>query len=284
MFHTRSALLLGCGYVAKATAPLLLAQGFRITGTTRSPEKAAELEASGLHPLVNPDARALRDAMAAVSHILVSAPPGENGDPFLELVDGSVDLPHLEWLGYLSTTGVYGDAGGGRVDETTPPRPVDERSRRRLAAEQGWLAMSDETRIFRLAGIYGPGRSALERVREGSARRIIKTGQVFSRIHVEDIATALMASVARPDVAGPFNLADELPTPQADVVACAAELLGVDPPPLEDFKTAEMSPMLRSFYAASRRVSSAATRHALGWTLKYPTYREGLSAIYAASI
>ncbi|GJL96815.1 MAG: NAD(P)-dependent oxidoreductase [Hyphobacterium sp.] len=284
MFHTRSALLLGCGYVAKATAPLLAAQEFQVTGTTRSPEKAAELDAAGLHPLVNPDVRALKDAMAAASHILVSAPPGETGDPFLELFDHRTSLPNLDWLGYLSTTGIYGDARGEWVDEFTPPNPADERSRRRLVAEQDWCALSDKTRIFRLAGIYGPGRSALERVRDGSARRIIKPGQVFSRIHVDDIATALMASISRPDVAGPFNLADDLPAPQADVVAFAAELLRVEPPPLEDFETAEMSAMLRSFYAVSRRVSSETTRKRLGWTPTYPTYRDGLRAIYAASI
>jgi nucleoside-diphosphate-sugar epimerase len=283
MFHTRSALLLGCGYVAKATAPLLIAQGFDVTGTTRSPEKAAELDAAGIRPLVSPDAKMLGDAMAASTHILVSAPPSESGDPFLELMNPAADLPHLDWLGYLSTTGVYGDAGGGVVDETTPPSPMDDRSLRRLSAEQGWQALSHRVRLFRLAGIYGPGRSAVERVRDGSARRIVKAGQVFSRIHVDDISTALMASMARPDVAGPFNLADAEPSSQADTVAFAAQLLGVDPPLLEDFSTAEMSPMLRSFYAASRRVSSEATQKALGWTLKYPTYRDGLSAIYAAS-
>ncbi len=222
--------------------------------------------------------------MAAATHILVSAPPTEGGDPFLEMIGNGVDLPDLEWLGYLSTTGVYGDAGGGVVDETTPPNPADVRSRRRQAAEQGWQALSDTTRIFRLAGIYGPGRSALDRVRDGSARRIVKPGQVFSRIHVDDIATALMASMACPAIEGPFNLADSEPSAQADVVAFAAQLLGVDPPPLEDFGCAEMSPMLRSFYAVSRRVSSDATRRALGWTLKYPTYREGLKALYDASI
>jgi len=284
MFHTRSALLLGCGYVAKATAPLLIAQGFDVIGTTRSPEKAVKLDAAGIRPLVNPDVKALGDAMAASTHILVSAPPGENGDPFLAMMDRSADLPRLDWLGYLSTTGVYGDAGGGWVDETTPPNPIDDRSRRRLAAEQGWQVLSDCVWIFRLAGIYGPGHSALERVRDGTARRIIKADHVFSRIHVDDIATALMASMARPDVTGPFNLADAEPSSQAETVAFAAQLLGVDPPPLEDFGSAEMSPMLRSFYAASRRVSSEVTQNTLGWALKYPNYRDGLRAIYAASI
>ncbi|MEE2527319.1 SDR family oxidoreductase [Hyphobacterium sp. HN65] len=282
MSYTRSALLLGYGYVAKATAPLLAKAGFSLAGTTRSGEKAEQMQADGIAPLVNPDAEALRAAMMAATHILVSVPPGPEGDPVLAMA-GQPDLPRLEWLGYLSTTGVYGDAGGGRVDETTPPAPADERSRRRLAAERGWQALSDRTRIFRLSGIYGPGRSALDRLKDGKARRIIKPGQVFSRIHVDDIAATLMASIARPDVPGPFNLADAAPRPQADVVAYAAGLLGIEPPPEEDFATAEMSPMMRSFYASSRRVSGEATRKALGVELEYPSYREGLSAIYAAS-
>lgn len=280
MFHTRSALLLGYGYVAKATAPLLAAEGFSLTGTTRSLEKAAGMTAAGITPLVDPDAGQLRAAMQAATHILVSVPPGAEGDPVLDAT-GQPDLPQLQWLGYLSTTGVYGDADGGRVDETTPPAPADDRSVRRLDAEQGWQALSDKTRIFRLSGIYGPGRSALDRLKDGSARRIVKPGQVFSRIHVDDIAATLMASIARPDVPGPFNLADAAPSPQADVVAHAARLMGVEPPPEEDFETAEMSAMLRSFYASSRRVSGEATRRALGVELNYPTYREGLNAIYA---
>ncbi|WP_394693502.1 SDR family oxidoreductase [Hyphobacterium sp.] len=284
MTHTRSALLLGFGYVAKATAPHLRAAGFQLTGTSRSIEKSREMRALGVAPLIDPATGDLREAMAGASHILVSVPPGETGDPVLEALGGDVDLSGLDWLGYLSTTGIYGDADGGWVSEATPPAPVEARSVRRLEAERAWQALSDKTRIFRLAGIYGPGRSALEKVQAGTARRIVKPGQVFSRIHVDDIAAALMASIARPEAAGPFNLADEMPAPQADVTAFAAELLGVDPPPVEDFDTAEMSAMMRSFFSSSRRVSSEATRAALGWTLQYPTYRDGLQAIYAASI
>ncbi len=284
MTHTRSALLLGYGYVAKATAPLLRAQGFLLSGTTRLVTKASEMAGQGIAPLIDPDADELRAAMADATHILVSVPPGEAGDPVLERLTPLPEFPKLEWLGYLSTTGVYGDAAGGRVDEDTPPDPAETRSQRRLAAEQGWQHVSDRTRIFRLAGIYGPGRSVLDRLRDGTARRIVKPGQVFSRIHVADIAAALMASIARPDISGPFNLADEAPAPQADVTAYAAELLGIDPPPAEAFETAEMSAMMRSFFSSSRRVASEKTRAQLGWALKYPTYREGLKAIYSASI
>lgn len=284
MSLTRSALLLGFGYVAKATAPHLRAAGFQLAGTSRSIEKSNEMRAVGVTPLIDPAVDELREAMAAASHILVSVPPGETGDPVLEALGGDVDLSALDWLGYLSTTGVYGDAQGGWVTEDTPPAPAEARSMRRLEAEQAWQTLSDRTRIFRLSGIYGPGRSALDRVQAGTARRIVKPGQVFSRIHVDDIAAALMASIARPDIPGPFNLADDAPAAQADVTAFAARLLGVDPPPVEDFKTAEMSAMMRSFFSSSRRVSSEATRAALGWTPKYPDYRKGLQAIYDASI
>lgn len=284
MTHTRSALLLGYGYVAKATAPLLRAQGFSLAGTTRSSAKAGEMRAQSVAPLLNPAADVLRTAMMDATHVLVSVPPGEAGDPVLETVSPPPGLPKLEWLGYLSTTGVYGDAGGGRVNESTPPDPAEKRSQRRLAAERAWDMFSDRTRIFRLAGIYGPGRSALDRLKDGTARRIVKPGQVFSRIHVDDIATALMASIAWPDVRGPFNLADDEPASQADVAEYAADMLGIAPPPEEAFETAEMSAMMRSFFSSSRRVSSETTRAQLGWALKYPTYREGLKAIYSASI
>lgn len=284
MTHSRSALLLGYGYVAKVTAPLLRAQGFSLSGTTRSPEKAAAMRAVGIAPLLDPDADALRNAMAEATHILVSVPPGASGEPVLDRLTSPLNLPKLEWLGYLSTTGVYGDAAGAWVDEDTPPAPSEPRSQRRLAAEKAWQAVSARTRLFRLAGIYGPGRSALDRLKDGTARRIVKPGQVFSRIHVDDIAAALMASIDRPDIPGPFNLADTEPAPQADVIAYAADLLRIEPPPEEAFETAEMSAMLRSFFSSSRQVSSRKTRAQLGWALQYPTYRDGLKAVYGASI
>ena len=284
MLHTRSALLLGYGYVAKATAPLLQAAGFQVVGTSRSIEKLDDMRALGVESLIDPATGDLREAMALASHILVSVPPGETGDPMLEALGGDVDLSGLDWLGYLSTTGVYGDAEGDWVTEETSPAPIALRSKQRLEAERTWQKLSDMTRVFRVSGIYGPNRSALDRVQAGTARRIVKPGQVFSRIHVDDIAAALMASIARPDVTGPFNLADDAPASQAEVTAFAAGLLGVDPPPLEVFETAEMSAMTRSFFSSSRRVSSAASQKALGWALKYPDYRAGLQAIYDASI
>ena len=284
MLHTRSALLLGYGYVAKATAPLLLAQDFFVTGTSRSPEKTDEMATAGVVPIIRSNPDELRTLMASATHILVSVPPDEAGDPVLMALGGGVDLPRLEWLGYLSTTGIYGDASGDWVMENTLPAPAEARSQRRLTAERGWQTLTPKTRIFRLSGIYGSNRSALDRVRAGTARRIVKPGQVFSRIHVDDIAAALMASIAQPDVLGPFNLADDSPASQAEVTAFAAKLLGVAPPPLETFETAEMSAMMRSFFSSSRRVSSEQTRTALGWTLKYPNYRAGLQAIYDASI
>lgn len=282
MTHTRSLLLLGFGYVAKATAVRLTGQDVSITATTRSAEKAAEMVMSGISPLINATRDELHAALLTATHVLVSAPPDKSGDPLLPLLEDA-DAPRLQWLGYLSTTGVYGDTDGGWVEESTPVSPAEPRSERRVTAEQGWRCFSPCTRIFRLAGIYGPGRSALERVRSGQARRIVKPGQVFSRIHVEDIVTALLASMDRPDVKGPFNLADDEPAPQADVVAYAADLLDVVPPPEESFKTAEMSDMMRSFFSSSRRVSSRQTREMLGFELAYPTYRKGLTAIYSAS-
>ncbi|WP_420430628.1 SDR family oxidoreductase [Hyphobacterium sp.] len=280
MTHVRSALLLGCGYVAKATAPLLRDAGFALTGTTRTAAKADGLRRLGIEPLIEPGPAALVAALQAASHVLVSVPPDAAGDPLLAQI-GKPELPRLEWLGYLSTTGIYGDANGGWVDETTPPAPGEARSQRRLAAERKWLELTGRTRIFRLAGIYGPGRSALDKLADGSARRIVKTGQVFSRIHVADIARTVMASIAQPDIEGPFNLADGEPAPHADVVSFAAGLMGVDPPPLEKFEDADMSAMLRSFYDSSRRVSGEKTRRELGVDLAFPTYREGLAAIYS---
>jgi nucleoside-diphosphate-sugar epimerase len=188
----------------------------------------------------------------------------------------------LEWIGYLSTTGVYGDRAGGWVDETAELRPVNARSRWRVEAEAAWAASGLPVEIFRLAGIYGPGRSAFDRLREGRAQRIVKQGQIFSRIHVDDIAAALAASIAAPRPAVVWNLADDEPAPPEDVIAYAAELLGLPVPPAIPFEEAELSPMARSFYAESKRVSNRRLRETLGVALAHPTYREGLRAILAA--
>ncbi|MEM1066115.1 MAG: SDR family oxidoreductase, partial [Pseudomonadota bacterium] len=194
--------------------------------------------------------------------------------------------PHLEWVGYLSTTGVYGDHGGGWVDEHTALTPATKRGEMRRVAEAAWQALAVETglplHIFRLAGIYGPGRGPFAKVRAGTARRIVKEGQVFSRIHVEDIAQVLAASIARPKPGAIYNLCDDDPAPPQDVIAHAAELLGLPLPPAIAFEEAELSPMARSFYAESKRVRNDRIKEELGVTLHYPSYRDGLAALLAA--
>ncbi|HAH10633.1 MAG TPA: NAD(P)-dependent oxidoreductase [Alphaproteobacteria bacterium] len=281
--------LLCCGlsYTAGAWVPALSAQGWRLAASVRSPEKAAAVEGQGITPEpLDATGRLPERALEGVTHLLVSAPPGAQGDPILpSLAEADAGaLRSLAWIGYLSTTGVYGDHGGGWVTEETPVSPASERGRRRVQAERGWaafgLAAGVAVQVFRLPGIYGPGRSQIEALREGTARRIKKPGQFFSRIHVEDIAGALSAAIARPGP-GVFNLCDDEPAPPDEVVAYAAGLLGVTAPPEEPFETAQttLSEMARSFYAESKRVSNAKAKRDLGWCPRYPTYREGLSAI-----
>lgn len=277
MTDTMKLLLLGHGYVARATAQALAARA-RLMATTRDASAADALRAQGITPVFPAhDPAALAEAVREASHILVSAPPGEAGDPFLPLINP--DALKARWVGYLSTTGVYGDRRGGWAFEWDAPSPTQERSVKRLEAEQGWQAAG--ARIFRLAGIYGPGRSALDALREGRARRIIRHGHVFSRIHVDDIASALVLAVARPETSGVFNLADDCPSSQSAVVEEAARLLGVEPPMEEVFDKGAMPAMLASFYAESRRVSNARARQVLGWRPCFPSYREGLAAIHA---
>ncbi|WP_439123769.1 SDR family oxidoreductase, partial [Marivita sp.] len=215
----------------------------------------------------------------------VSAGPTETGDPTLSLIktDITAQAARANWVGYLSTTGVYGDAKGDWVDESAPLSPATERGRRRVNAEAAWAAIPDlPLHIFRLAGIYGPGRGPFTKVRDGTARRIIKPGQVFSRIHVEDIAQVLEASMADPKPGTVYNLCDDDPAPPQDVIAHAATLLGVAAPPETPFEQAELSPMARSFYAESKRVRNDRIKSDLGVTLKYPDYRAGLAAVLAA--
>ncbi len=283
---TGTLLSLGHGYSARALARRLLPQGWRIRGTTRSAEGAAALAAEGVEPLVWPG-QPLAPAVAQATHLLVSIPPGEGGDPVLAAERPALAAAgHLAWAGYLSTTGVYGDHAGGWVDETTPPAPATARGAARLAAERAWQAVAAEAgfplTIFRLAGIYGPGRSPFARIRDGTARRILKPGQVFSRIHVDDIAAALAAAMAAPRAGAVYNLCDDEPAPPEDVLTHAAALLGLPPPPAEPFETARLSPMARSFYAESKRVRNDRLRRELGVALAFPTYREGLAATLAA--
>lgn len=275
-------LCVGAGYVAQALAERLLQRGWRVLGTTRDAARKSALAEIGIEPESWPPSSS---ALAEATHVLSSAAPDERGDPALRAIGRDLAANSaLKWVGYLSTTGVYGDQGGGWVDEDHPLNPAPGRSARRAAAEAEWRASGLPTHIFRLAGIYGPGRAPFERIRAGAARRIVKEGQVFSRIHRDDIAAALLASIDRPAPGAIYNLSDDLPAPPQDVIAHAADLLGVAAPPEVRFEDAEMSPMARSFYAESRRVSNRRLREELGVRLAYPTYREGLAATLAEEV
>jgi nucleoside-diphosphate-sugar epimerase len=274
----------GHGYSAQVLARRLMARGWRVIGTTRSTKKAEAISATGAEAVIWPPAKS-GPLLDLATHILVSAGPDAGGDPVLGRCAGALSArgDQFDWVGYLSTTGVYGDRGGGWVDETSVCEPATERGKWRLDAEQEWLGYWHETglpvHIFRLAGIYGPGRGPFAKLRAGTARRIVKPGQVFSRIHVEDIATVLEASIARPHPGTIYNVCDDEAAPPEDVIAHAAELLGLPVPPAEVFDGAAMTPMARSFYAESKRVSNARIKSELRVELAYPTYREGLAAL-----
>ena len=281
-------LVLGCGYSGRAIGERLALAGARVRGTTRSRERHDALRTRGIEPLAFGGERAGDEPLAAVAeatHLVMSIAPGEAGDPAVALLAEAIKAaPRLAWIGYLSTVGVYGDHGGAWVDEETVPRPVSARSRQRVEAENLWMTMALERgtpiAILRLSGIYGPGRNPLVALREGRARRLVKPGQVFNRIHVADIAGATEL-LARRGTNGLVNVTDDEPAPPQDVVAHAAALLGVEPPPETDFETADLSPMARSFYGESKRVSNAKLK-ALGYAPRYPTYREGLAALVEA--
>lgn len=280
----RTLLSFGHGYSARALAARLLPQGWRIFGTTRNALKAEALAAEGIVPVLWPEGD-LSAALEAATHLLISAGPDGAGDPVLARHRDAITriAPRLDWVGYLSTTGVYGDHQGGWVDEETPLTPSTRRGRMRVEAEEQWRAVPGlPLHVFRLAGIYGPGRGPFEKVRDGTARRIIKPGQVFSRIHVEDIAQVLEASMLRPDPGAIYNLCDDDPAPPQDVIAHAAELLGLPLPEEIAYESAEMTEMARSFYAESKRVSNRRIKEDLGVRLLYPDYRKGLRALLAA--
>jgi nucleoside-diphosphate-sugar epimerase len=277
----------GLGYTAQALAAQLAVEGWRIAGTTRDPAKRARLSAAGFEVHLFDRGRPLEappSALASTTHLITSIAPDEGGDPVL--AHHVADLRRcasLQWAGYLGTTGVYGDRGGDWVDEADRVAPSMPRTRRRVAAEGHWLASGLPVHLFRLAGIYGPGRgrNALEAVRAGTARRIVKPGQVFGRVHVDDIVQVLRASIARPNPGAIYNVADDEPAPPQDVITFACALLGVEPPPEVPFDDAELSPMARSFYADNRRVCNERIKRELGVVLRYPTYREGLRALLA---
>jgi nucleoside-diphosphate-sugar epimerase len=273
----------GLGYTARVLARRLADRGWEIRGTTRSPEKAAVLAAEGYQVWLFDRGRPLdhaAEALAGVSHVLTSIAPDEAGDPVLDAHAQDLRaVPTLRWAGYLGTTAVYGDRQGGWVDEETPLEPTLARADRRARAEAAWQASGQPVHIFRLAGIYGPGRNAFTNLRDGTARRIVKPGQVFSRIHVEDIATILEASMANPRPGRTYNVCDDEPAPPQDVVAYAARLLGVEPPPEQAYETAQLSPMARTFYKDNRRVRNARIKQELGVRLAFPSYREGLTIL-----
>ncbi|MFQ6016873.1 MAG: SDR family oxidoreductase [Kiloniellaceae bacterium] len=280
----------GLGYSARVLAARLMARGWHIAGTTRSAEKAAALEAAGIEAFLFGRDRPLDDpaaALARTTHLLSSVPPDDDGDPVTSRHGADIaDCSGLVWAGYLSTTGVYGDRGGGWVDEGSDLRPTGERGRRRVTAERAWLDLHRQRglplHVFRLAGIYGPGRNALAGVRAGTAKRIDRPGQVFGRIHVADIAAVLEASMARPNPGRIYNLCDDNPAPPAEVIEYACKLLGVAAPPLIPFDRAELSAPGLSFYRDNKRVSNRRIKEELGVELAYPDYKAGLKALLAA--
>jgi nucleoside-diphosphate-sugar epimerase len=283
----RVLLSIGHGYAAEYAARAL-GPGWRVLATTREAERAAALAEAGREPVVwspGGDDAALRAALGEATHLVTSVPPGAEGDPVLAALPPlPAAAPRLRWLGYLSATSVYGDAGGGWVDEATEPAPGSARGAARLAAERGWRALGAAAGVpvalLRIAGIYGPRRSAIDQLRRGTAHRIEKPGQVFSRIHAEDLGR-IVAAAAEREAGGAFNLCDDAPTPPQDVVAFAAEIAGLPCPPLVPFEAAELSPMARSFYAESKRTRSIRVGPELGVRLRYPDYRAGLRAILA---
>jgi uncharacterized protein YbjT (DUF2867 family) len=272
----------GFGYTGAALARQL---GWPVSATARTLEQAEALKAQDVTPVDPADRAALAAALTDATAILVTAPPGDHGCPGLSALVPALAVSGAfpDWIGYLSTTGVYGDREGGWVFETSPLSARSIEGARRVRAERDWLevgrGMGLTAQVFRLPGIYGPGRSVFERLAHGKARRVVKPGQVFSRIHVDDIASGLAASIARPRAGGIYNLCDDEPAPPQDVIAYAASLMGVEPPPATPYDDADPS----RFYAENKRVSNARAKAELGWRPAYPTYREGLTAIAEAT-
>ncbi len=277
----------GYGYTCDYLGHELLQRGggvWQLAGTTRDPEKRIALRARGTQAHIFDEENPLADpfhALEGTTHVVISTPPDDEGDAaFLVHAQDLLRIPTIEWVGYLSTTGVYGDREGGWVDENSELRPTSRRGSRRVRAEEQWLSLQKSNglpvHIFRLAGIYGPGRSALDSVRAGVARRINKPGHAFARIHVEDIVQTLVASMARPSPGAIYNVCDDEPAPSHEVIAYACELLGQAPPPLVEFDDANLAPITRSFYMDNRKVRNERIKSELGVKLKYPDFKSGL--------
>lgn len=284
--HEHRFLVFGAGYSARAFAAAKPVAETLVAGTTRSPEKFGALREAGIAPLLfDAGDRALRAELAQATHLVVSTAPDEAGDPVRAAFAGAIRgaaQENLRWIGYLSTVGVYGDHGGAWVDEDSECRPKSRRSTERVAAERAWTEFGAETglpvAVLRLSGIYGPGRNAFVNLREGTAKRLVKPGQVFNRIHAADIAGALW-HLAAAETGGVFNVTDDEPAPPQDVVAFAAGLMGVEPPPEIPFAAAELNPMQRSFYGENKRVSNAKLK-AAGYGFRFPDYRAALSSLW----
>jgi len=278
------AFVFGLGYVGAAYAKALAGQGWTVAATARTPEQRANLEAQGFTAVDPADPAAMAEALRHAKAVLATPAPTAEGCPALPRVAPAIARAGAfpDWIGYLSTTGVYGDRQGGWVDERSALSAQSVEGARRVSAERDWREVAGGMGLtvasFRLPGIYGPGRSAFDRLREGGAKRVDKPGQVFSRAHRDDIVSALLASMARPRPAAAYNICDDEPASAADVTAYAADLLGLPAPPL----TTEITEGGRRFYAENKRVSNALAKAELGWRPHYPTYREGLQAILAA--
>ncbi|MGO4706061.1 SDR family oxidoreductase [Microvirga sp. 2MCAF38] len=277
----------GLGFSAQTLIRHHGAEFSRVAGTVREQDKAERLKKTGIHAYALSDPNLDLDAeIAQADAILISTPPDADGDPILKrFSEGIANAKRARWIGYLSTTGVYGDHGGAWIDEAAATVPASRHSVQRLVAENAWLDIgrrnNTPTHVFRITGIYGPGRNALVDLARGKARRIDKPGQVFNRIHVEDIAAVLAASLKQPRQGAIYNVADDEPAPASDVVAYAARLAGIEPPSLISFDKADLTPTARSFYSESKRISNKLIKTELGVKLAYPTYREGLQALYA---
>ena len=284
--HDKKIFCFGFGYTASFLAEKLTACGWQISGTTTDPEKRDFLKKNGVRSWLFDRTHGIPDpfsTFADITHVLLSVPPDGDGDPVFGVhgMDLSA-LKNLEWVGYLSTTGVYGDQNGGWVDEATPPAPDSRRGSLRLKAEQQWQSLllheGLPLHIFRLSGIYGPGRSAIDAVRSGTARRISKPGHAFNRIHVEDIVQTLIASMNKPKPGSIYNLADDEPSPSHEVIQFACNLIGLESPPLTPFDQAELPPIVRSFYKDNKRIRNDKIKNELGVQLIYPDYRSGLQS------